>query len=247
MFLAFFLSNKKLKIISNKFYSTFTRSRIATGIAILFHLIGFTGIIFFDRSLFIRLSAVNILLMLVLLFYSRQSVNKRLILFAAVCFITGFVVETWGTRTGAIFGDYIYGTALGPAVMHVPLIVGVNWFIIIYCAGITVQTILNKMLDNIALRTDSPKPVLKALSVIVDGATLAVLFDWLMEPVAIKLGYWQWKGNSGVPFYNYVSWFIVSALLLSIFHYAKFEKQNKFAVNLLLIQGMFFLLLRTFL
>jgi putative membrane protein len=81
---------------------------------------------------------------------------------------------------------------------------------------------------------------------IVDGAMLAVLFDWILEPVAIKLGYWTWKGTD-VPLYNYLSWFFLSCCLLTIFHFCSFEKENKFAVNLLLIQAMFFLLLRTFL
>ena len=87
---------------------------------------------------------------------------------------------------------------------------------------------------------------LKAISVIVDGASIAVFFDWIMEPVAVKLGYWKWH-DGNVPFYNYVCWLMVSNIILAIFHFSRFNKQNKFAVNLLLIQMMFFLLLRTFL
>jgi putative membrane protein len=83
--------------------------------------------------------------------------------------------------------------------------------------------------------------------VIVDGACLAVFFDWLMEPVAVKLGFWIWKGDGAIPFYNYICWLMISLLLLSIFNFAGFRKENKFAVNLLLIQALFFLILRTFL
>ena len=77
-----------------------------------------------------------------------------------------------------------------------------------------------------------------------DGATLALLFDWLMEPVAAQLGYWKWAGE--IPFYNYLCWFIVAIVLLALFHFSRFNKQNKFAVHLLMIQVMFFLLLKTF-
>jgi len=87
--------------------------------------------------------------------------------------------------------------------------------------------------------------MLKTFSVITDGATLAVIFDWLMEPVAIKLGFWKWQGD--IPVYNYVCWFFISLLMLVLFRACKFNKQNKFAVNLLLIQLLFFLILRTFL
>jgi putative membrane protein len=66
-----------------------------------------------------------------------------------------------------------------------------------------------------------------------------------MEPIAIKLGYWKWGGNGAVPFFNYVCWFLVSLFLLFIFHQLKFDKRNKFALHLLMIQVMFFLLLRT--
>ena len=104
-----------------------------------------------------------------------------------------------------------------------------------------------KAIHRVAADTGKTPMALKALSVIVDGATLAVFFDWLMEPVAVKLGYWAWNGDGSIPMFNYLCWFIVSLLLLAVFHFAKFNKQNKFAVNLLLIQLMFFLLLRTFL
>jgi putative membrane protein len=92
----------------------------------------------------------------------------------------------------------------------------------------------------------SPKR-LRVISIILDGATLALLLDLLIEPVAIKLGLWKWGGDGTVPFFNYLSWFFVSALLLTIFQFCNFNKLNKFAVNLLLIQAMFFLILRTFL
>lgn len=202
---------------------------------------------FFEASFFIRLTPINLLLMFLLLLYTQKQLNSWTILFIITCLATGIAVEVIGIKTGYLFGDYKYGNVLGPVIEDVPLIIGINWFIIIYCAGITIHILLNKILDKMALRPDAPKPVLKAMSVIVDGATLAVLFDWLMEPVAVKLGYWQWVGNGTIPFYNYLCWFFVSMLLLSVFHYAKFQKQNKFAVNLLLIQAMFFLLLRTFL
>lgn len=106
---------------------------------------------------------------------------------------------------------------------------------------------LTKISDKIAIETGGAHLRIKAMSIIIDGATLAVMFDWLMEPVAVKLGYWQWLGNGEIPFYNYICWFVISVLLLIVFQFSQFPKQNKFAVNLLLIQAMFFLLLRTFL
>lgn len=159
----------------------------------------------------------------------------------------GIVVEIIGTKTGWLFGKYVYNEVLGPKIQNVPVIIGINWFIIMYCCGISIHTLLSKIPDPVSLKTGNPKPALKAASVIVDGASLAVLFDWIIEPVAVKLGYWTWAGFDGVPLYNYICWFFISSGLLAIFHFSQFDKQNKFAVNLLLIQAMFFLVLRTLL
>ena len=225
----------------------FTKIEIATAIAVLFHIIGLVGLLFFDKTFFLQSTSINLLLMFALLLWTQHEKNIYFFLFLIVCFCVGIAVEIIGINTKILFGDYTYGNVLGYKVQHVPLLIGVNWFIIIYCCGISIHTLLMKAINSISADTGKKPMVLKALSVIIDGATLAVLFDWMMEPVAVKLGYWTWNGDGSIPFYNYICWFLVSILLLVAFHFAKFNKQNKFAVNLLLIQLMFFLLLRTFL
>ena len=185
--------------------------------------------------------------MFILLLYTQKEINAAFIGFFLISFTLGLAAEMIGTNTGWLFGNYSYGNALGYKINNVPLIIGLNWVVIIYCSGITTQVFLNKFLDKLTAKTGNPRPSLKALSVIVDGATLALLFDWIMEPVAIKLGFWTWAGDGNTPFFNYFCWFLLSILLLTCFHFTHFNKHNKFAVNLLLIQLMFFLLLRTFL
>jgi putative membrane protein len=225
----------------------FTKFEIATAIAVLFHSIGLIGLLFFDKSFFLAATPFNLLLSFALLIWTQTEKNVHFLIFLATCFILGIVVEIIGVNTGVLFGDYIYGKVLGPEVKKVPVLIGVNWFLIIYCCGISIHTLLMKAIQRIAADSGKTPMAMKALSVIIDGATLAVFFDWLIEPVAVKLGYWAWNGDGAIPMFNYICWFVISLLLLAVFHFAKFNKQNKFAVNLLLIQGMFFLLLRTFL
>jgi putative membrane protein len=225
----------------------FSRTQAATAIAVLFHTIGIVGLLFFDQHFFLQSTPFNLLLMFVLLLWTQKEKNKYFILFFLICFLAGIGVEMIGIKTGMLFGDYSYGNVLGYKLQHVPVLIGINWFIIIYCSGISIHTLLMKAIRRVSEDNGKAPMALRALSVIIDGATLALFFDWLMEPVAIKLGYWTWNGDGSVPFYNYLCWFVVSILLLSVFHFVKFNKQNKFAVNLLLIQLMFFLLLRTFL
>lgn len=224
-----------------------SKYQLATAIAILFHLIGLVGFLFFDSNAFNATTPLNLLLMCGLLFYTQQQKNTAFYIFFAICVVVGIGVEIIGTSTGLLFGNYSYGSVLGPGIKDVPFIIGVNWFIIMYCCGVTINLFLKKLTSKLAEQTGKPSQVIKVMSVVIDGATLAVFFDWLMEPVAVKLGYWQWLGNGEIPLLNYLCWFVVSVILLFIFEKLSFPKQNKFAVNLLLIQAMFFLLLRTFL
>jgi bisanhydrobacterioruberin hydratase len=224
-----------------------TKFDIATAIAVLFHVIGLAGLLYFDKNFFLAATPINLLLSFALLIWTQKEKNIDFFLFLLICFGVGVAVEITGINTGMLFGDYTYGNVLGYKVQNVPVVIGINWFIIIYCSGISIHTLLMKAIDRIATDSGKNPMALKALSVIVDGATLAVFFDWLMEPVAVKLGYWVWNGDGSIPMFNYICWFVISLLLLTAFHFAKFNKQNKFAVNLLLIQLMFFLILRTLL
>jgi putative membrane protein len=222
----------------------FSRYQVATAIAVLFHAIGVAGIVLFKNDLILRSTPINLLLMFGLLVWTQREKNSSFWLFVLLTLAIGIAVEMIGVNTKLLFGDYSYGNVLGYKLSNVPLIIGVNWFIIIYCCGISIHTLLIKAINKVSAETATAPMTLKALSVIIDGATLAVFFDWLMEPVAMQLGYWKWTGD--IPFYNYLCWFIVAIALLSLFHFCRFNKQNKFAVHLLMIQVMFFLLLKTF-
>jgi putative membrane protein len=225
--------------------SSFNPQKKATAIAVLFHAIGLTGILFFDRQLFVSLTPFNLLLSAGLLIYTQTEKNKAFFLFVLVCVVVGFTVEYIGVNHQLLFGEYEYMDAMGEQWQHVPLVIGVNWFIMMYCCGVSIQLFLNRMWNKLK---DADQPARKNvgfIAVILDAALLATFFDWVMEPVAVKLGWWKWLGDGSIPLLNYVSWFGISALLLLLFRLLPFNKQNQFAVNLLLIQFMFFLILRT--
>ena len=216
-------------------------------IALLFHVCGLIGMLFTPyKDWFIQNTPLNLLVMAALIIITQTEKNIAFFLFAAICFIVGFAVESTGTHTGILFGNYIYGNVLGVKFFDVPLIIGLNWFVIIYCVGVTTEAYENRMLKRITEKGIEIKTNVQAISFVIDAAVLIVLFDWVMEPVAVKLGFWQWQ-NDEIPFFNYISWFVISALLLSLFKQMPFKKRNIFAVNLFLIELLFFLILRTFL
>ncbi len=218
---------------------------IATAVAIFFHLVGLLGILFYDVSFFARMTPWNLCLMFLLILYTHGRLNRSFLFFLFIGCAAGILIEIIGTQTGWLFGSYWYGTILGPAIFNVPFMIGVNWFIVMYCCGSGMQWLLQSVLPLSA--TVQQKPVLYTLSMILDGALLAVIFDWIMEPVAIRLGFWTWAGDGSVPLYNYICWFLVSMCFLYFFNRYNIGNRNKFALHLWCIQAMFFLLLRTFL
>ena len=133
-----------------------------------------------------------------------------------------------GVRTGIIFGNYHYGNTLGIKLLDVPVIIGINWMILIYCVG----CIFHKIPGPIAVKS-------------LMGAALLTGLDLMMEPIAMKYDFWKWN-NSPIPAQNYVAWFVVSFLLLLIFHSLKFNKENKLAPSFYIIQLAFFGAFRTY-
>lgn len=208
-------------------------------------MIGLTGILFFNRALFVSLTPFNLLLSAALLIWTQKEKNKSFFLFVISCYLVGFLVEYLGVNHQLLFGNYAYLPAMGTQWQHVPLVIGVNWFIMMYCCGVAIQALLNWMWNRLKEADQPARSNVGFVAVILDAALLATFFDWVMEPVAIKLGYWQWLGDGTIPLLNYVSWLGVSALLLLLFRLLSFQKENQFAINLLLIQFLFFLILRT--
>ena len=104
----------------------FSKYQAATAIAVLFHTIGFAGIVFFKSDFIIQSTPFNLLLMFGLLVWTQREKNLFFWLFVLVTFATGIVVEIIGVNTQLLFGDYSYGKVLGYQVRNVPLIIGVT-------------------------------------------------------------------------------------------------------------------------
>lgn len=220
------------------------KKNIAISIALLFHVSGAIGILYTPYGQwFIENTTLNLLLMVGLLLYVQPKHSVAFYVFAIVAFATGMAVEIIGVNTGKLFGSYSYGNVMGPKLHGVPYLIGLQWFVTVFCAG----TIMHNLHDWAMQRTGGIKPLFptwaRNLSLLVDGALLAVLFDYVMEPVAIKLGFWFWKDGE-VPYFNYQCWFLISVLLLVVYRLLRFEKANQFALHLFIIQLLFFMALR---
>jgi putative membrane protein len=191
---------------------------------ILFHLIGLIGLLIpVSRPLFLQLVPFHLLFMLTIIGYTHKPFDKGLVLVFAVTYIAGFIAEWVGVHKSWLFGHYSYGQTLGVKLFSIPLIMGINWFLLIYATGISLQYI---RLKNQLLR-------------ILTGALILVLLDILIEPVAIRFDYWHWDANI-IPIKNYVCWFLLSAVMLFVFEKFNFNKQSLVGPVLLLSQFIFF-------
>jgi bisanhydrobacterioruberin hydratase len=118
--------------------------------------------------------------------------GRKLVIWSVLLFLVTFVLEAVGTATGMIFGAYTYGTVLGPMLFDVPLIIGFNWTIIVMGVSAAVFARISN-------------PLAGALLV----AAVCTFFDFIMEPVAMALGYWNWSGGT-IPLQNYAAWFLIA-------------------------------------
>ena len=206
--------------------SPYINQRNAFALLLAMHIAGAIGLaILASRSIFQALTPFNLLATAAIVFHFEEKKTGPYILFLVVVFLSGFLVEWAGVSTGLIFGEYSYGATLGIKLFNVPLAIGLNWAILIYCTGL--------LSDKLPVHF-----LLRALA----GALMMVALDLFIEPVAIKLDFWSWKGNS-IPLENYLAWFAVSLILHLFYQKTTFSKNNSLAIRLLSIEALFFVAL----
>ena len=181
------------------------------------------------RSLMISLTPFTLLLTGgVTLLSSGLKSNFKLIVWCVIVYAMTFSLEVVGVKTGYVFGSYSYGNVLGLKLFEVPLIIGFNWVVIILGA-VGIASRIHQSSLQIALLT----------------GTFAVLFDIMLEPVAINLGYWTWE-NGFIPLQNYYAWFGI-AFFASLFgSKLKLDLEDSLFIFYFLIQFTFFILLSIF-
>ena len=136
---------------------------------------------------------------------------KKALTFIVITAVIGFVAEVLGTSTGFPFGQYYYTDFLGPKVLGVPEVVPLVWFVIAYLAFSIAHSAVGN--DN--------RRLLALASLAAFGA---VSWDFMVDPMFSSYGYWVWTKQflplpklSGIPLTNFVGWFVLVTLMLSVF------------------------------
>ena len=203
--------------------ATTTRLRLAQGLVLLFHITGFVGLAFSrDPAFYLRFTPLTLLLTAGLLAAFQPGRGWLFWLFAMQVFLLGFAAEFVGVQTGKVFGTYSYGAALGPKWVDVPWLIGLNWVVLTYLAGM--------------LAAYLPVPWWGRVLV---GALLMVGFDLCLEPVAGHLDFWQWAGHV-IPLKNFRDWFLLSLVAQLLFARSGFVKRNPLVPLVYAVQLLFF-------
>lgn len=193
-------------------------------ILIIFYTVGIFGLTFPPTKSYIEILTPYTLIMnlaLLILYHTPWSA-KHVVLYSIIA-VAGFLVEVAGVHTGLVFGDYQYDQVLGAKLFDTPLIIGINWLMLIYFVyHLVSRTSISRWMQVIA------------------GAMLMVAYDIILEPVAIRMNMWNWPGGD-IPFQNYAAWFLISFVFLYMLHIFNVRAENRISSGLFAVQAGFIL------
>ena len=146
---------------------------------------------------------------------------KYVISFLALAVI-GFASEVIGVKTGYVFGNYYYGSALGYKILEVPVVISLNWALLINLGVLSASYI-------------TTKPIMLATL----SALIITSLDYLIEQVASGMEYWYFLENiAGLQ--NYLACFGISFFASLLFQKQLIKGDKKIALFFLSLQVFFF-------
>ncbi|MDQ0659921.1 carotenoid biosynthesis protein [Paenibacillus sp. W2I17] len=120
---------------------------------------------------------------------------------SVIIWLGGMGVEWVGVHTHWPFGEYAYSDFFGIHLFSVPVTLGFAWIAVV---------------GNSALLSGGGSTWTGKLLRAVKTGFWAIVLDLVLDPVAHARGFWEWQapgGFYGVPWTNYISWFIMGAFL----------------------------------
>lgn len=194
---------------------------------IIYYLVGITLLTTSgNKEKIISLTPFTLFFTTLILLFNHINWSKNIVAMLTLITVSGFVVELIGTTTGIPFGLYSYSDVLGLKLFGIPLIMGVNWGMLVYAGTL----FFHPMKIHIWL-----KPILTGV--------LLVFLDIFIEPFAIRWNLWQWH-ETVPPVQNYISWAIIAMCFSWLLNKSLTKSMsNKIAFPVLLIQFLFFVIL----
>ena len=155
------------------------------------------------------------------------SVNYRfrdILVFAAITLVVSNIFENMSILTGFPFGHYYYTDGLGPKLFLVPILIGLAYLGTGYLAWTLARVILGA--------TEQRLPGYFIFTVPVLASFLMVAWDLSFDPIASTLRHlWIWQqggGYFGVPFSNFMGWFLTVFVFFQLFALYLRGRQNAY-------------------
>ncbi len=189
----------------------------------LFQISAIIGISIGHYDWFITKTPLNLIITSLLLVIHFPIDSFKKIAVVLLVFLFSLLIEWIGVHYGFLFGVYEYGKNLGVKLDGVPLLIGVNWAILILATA----TLADKWINSFYAK-------------ILVGAALMVFMDFFIEVSAPPFDFWIWASGAA-PFRNYVAWFTVSLFLHFVYHRTKIKGDFTFSLHLYAAQLLFFI------
>jgi putative membrane protein len=157
--------------------------------------------------------------------------RKSIVVLAVLAFVISFIMEYAGVKTGFIYGEYHYGTVLGPKAFDtVPWLIPLSWFMFMYVSTVTVDAAFGGRYMGWAV------PLLFA---VLDSIAMTAL-DVLIDPLWVKRGTWMWTAIQslpagsvfyGIPVQNYFGWLLTTIIIFIPYRIVLFRNSTDSAVR----------------
>jgi uncharacterized membrane protein len=147
---------------------------------------------------------------------------RHTLVFFALSAVISWAFEQVGVATGAIYGPYHYTDVLGVKLGHVPLLIPLAWFMMIYPSYV----IANLIADDQPTGSRGSLKHIVWLSFL--SAAVMTAWDLVIDPVLsgpnVKAWIWEQGGPYfGIPIQNYIGWMLTTFTVYLV--YRLFERR----------------------
>jgi putative membrane protein len=175
-------------------------------------------------SLFGGVHSQTLILLLFSLTHALYALGWRhALIFFGLSGVISWAFEQVGVATGAIYGPYHYTDVLGVKLGHVPLLIPLAWFMMIYPSYV----IANLIADDRPIGSRGSLKHIVWLSFL--SAAVMTAWDLVVDPLLSgpNIQAWIWEQGGpyfGVPIQNYLGWMLTTFTVYLV--YRLFERRS---------------------
>jgi uncharacterized membrane protein len=130
-------------------------------------------------------------------------------IFIALSAAISWAFEQAGVATGQIFGAYHYTDYLGGKLGHVPLLIPLAWFMMIYPSYVIANLLLSRR------ATGTPAGLRPLMALAAASAVVMTVWDLVIDPILSgpRVRAWVWETGGpyfGIPIQNYLGWLVTT-------------------------------------